>query len=175
MQNGTTNVPPPPAAAPTAAPTAPAQANWLAKLKANPWLLRKMLMLAIIVGVGVAAFCWGRWQPATAKGTNEPAVEAGNYSKRAVAYLYGDSVTVTREELGEYLIARFATNERLEFMLNRKIVQMECEKYGITATDREVEERFQYDLYLGDKKGGDLVVISEGQSLHVAPDAATTL
>jgi hypothetical protein len=123
--------------------------NWLAKLRPNPWLLRKLLMLAILVGVGVAAFCWGRRQHADATppriGPDGQPTESGDYSRRVVAYLYENRVPVTREELGEYLIARFGA-ERLDFMINRKIVDMECRKYNIFASDREVEDRFQQDL-----------------------------
>ena len=49
------------------------------------------------------------------------------------------------EELGEYLILRFGA-ERLEFMVNRKIVEMECAKHGIRCEDVEVEQRFRQDL-----------------------------
>lgn len=124
--------------------------NWLTKLRPNPWLLRKLLMLAILVGVGVSAFFWGRRQHADAQSSTLPIDSrdgGGNtdYSRRVVAYLYNDKVPVTREELGEYLIARFGS-ERLEFMINRKIVEMECRKYNISATNQEVETRFQQDL-----------------------------
>ena len=30
--------------------------DWLMKLQPNPWLTRKLMMLAILVGVGLAAF-----------------------------------------------------------------------------------------------------------------------
>ena len=31
-------------------------------------------------------------------------------------------------------------------MINRKIVEMECRKYNIFATNQEVEQRFRQDL-----------------------------
>ncbi|MBI3821897.1 MAG: peptidylprolyl isomerase [Planctomycetes bacterium] len=144
MQNGVTNAQPPAAAPPavtTTAPTATGKTSWVAKLQ-NPWVLHKLLMLAIIVGVGVGAFCWGRkLQQATANSQEE--IDR-NISQRAVAYLYGDKI-VTRQEFGEYLIDRCGA-DRLDYMLNRKIVEIECAKHGITATNAEVEERFQHDL-----------------------------
>jgi hypothetical protein len=122
--------------------------NWLTKLQPNPWLLRKLLMLTVLVAVGVGAFFWGRRQHADANTTDPTKLGKEHdpeYSRRAVAYLYNNQVPVTREELGEYLIARFGA-ERIEFMINRKIVEMECSKYHISATDAEVEHRFQKDL-----------------------------
>src|SRR5262245_28073290 len=40
--------------------------SWLSKLQPTPWLLRKLIMLAILAGVGVGAFFYGKWQQATA-------------------------------------------------------------------------------------------------------------
>src|SRR5262245_41274001 len=127
MQNGSPNVPP----TTTAPPAAPQgdKVGWLAKMKPSPWLTQKLIILAVIVGVGVGAFCWGRKQTATANSKGED--ENSDYKTRVVARLYNDTVPVTREELGEYLIARFGA-ERIKFMLNRKIVEMECAKQGIT-------------------------------------------
>jgi hypothetical protein len=126
----------------------------LAKFQPNPWLARKIFLLTALVAVGAAAFCWGRWQSA---GANPPVdnraplampdlAPASNtdYSRRVVAYLYGN-YPITREELGEYLIARFGV-ERLEFMVNRKIVENEARKRNIFVTDLEVEARFKSDL-----------------------------
>lgn len=118
------------------------------------WLARGLTLLA----VGAAAFCWGRWgtgpraeaqapvvQAPVNQVTATPGIKVGDYSNRVVAYLYNDSVAVTREELGEYLIARFGA-ERLDFLVNRKIVEMECAAKGIAVTDAEVEVQLQQDL-----------------------------
>ena len=130
--------------------------NWLTKLQPSAWLTQKLTMLIIVASVGVAAFLVGRKQnaQATQPGTtlvpsmSPQDIEA--YSRRVVAYVYND-ISVTRAELGEYLIARFGL-ERLEFLVNRKIVEMECRQYNITVTDQEVEARLQQDLRsLGDK------------------------
>ena len=124
--------------------------NWLNKLQPSPWLTRKLMMLAIVVSVGVAAFLIGRKQSAQAtppdstKFSSMSNADIDQYNRRVVAYVY-DNIPVTRAELGEYLIARFG-GERLEFLVNRKIVEMECRKYNIFATDEEVELRFRQDL-----------------------------
>lgn len=56
---------------------------------------------------------------------------------RVVAYIYG-STPITREEYGEFLIAR-ANYSRLETLVNRRIIEIECEKKGIVVTTEEVE------------------------------------
>lgn len=166
MQNGTTNTQP---AAPAAPPTSAAGAgkmSGLAKWRPSPWLTQKLILLAIIAAVGVGAFFWGRRQQAAAAKVD---TELGNYSQRPVAYLYGDKA-VTREELGEYLIARFGA-ERLDFMLNRKIVELECAKHGIACSDTEVEDRFQHDLkminpYMTEKEFVGSILQRFGKSLY---------
>jgi hypothetical protein len=62
---------------------------------------------------------------------------------RVVAYV--SNQPVSREELGEYLIARFGV-ERLEFMVNRKIMEAECRKHNISVTDDEVNARYRSEL-----------------------------
>jgi hypothetical protein len=104
-------------------------------------------MLAILAGVGVSAFFLGRRQHVqadTPKGNVFQGADAKNYDPNVVAYMY-DNLPVTRAELGEYLIARFG-GERLEFLVNRKIVEIECYKRSIVVTEAEVEDRFQRDL-----------------------------
>jgi len=121
--------------------------NWLTSLQPNPWLTRKLVMLAILAGVGVSAFFLGRRQTVqadTPKSNVFPATDTKDYDRHVVAYLY-EKTPVTRAELGEYLIARFG-GERLEFLVNRKIVEIECYKQNIIVTDAEVEDRFQRDL-----------------------------
>lgn len=121
---------------------------WLTKLQPSPWLLRKLIMLAIVVGVGVGGFLYGRRQPAVAATDLSVVEKLGptdpGYYKRVVAYL-NDNQPIYRAELGEYLIQRFGA-ERLDYMVNRRIVEMECDKYSIIVSDGEVEARFQQDL-----------------------------
>jgi parvulin-like peptidyl-prolyl isomerase len=65
-------------------------------------------------------------------------------SRHVVAYIYG-SIPITREELGEYLIARQGA-ERLELMVNHRIIELACQKKGITVTDAEVDAALAEDL-----------------------------
>jgi len=122
------------------------------------WALRKLPMALALFGVGAGAFCWGRWgttpradaQPSyPTQATNAvpatPGAKSSDYSARVVATLYNGSVPVTREELGEYLIARFGA-ERLDFLVNRKIVEMECAAKGVVIDDSEVRIQLQEDL-----------------------------
>src|SRR5438105_849790 len=126
----------------------------LQRLASNPALIRKGTMVLVLVGATVAAFYWGRLgagsrvdaqqvQPrAAAVGqTIQPQTD---YGRRVVAYIY-DNVPITREELGEFLIARFG-QERIEFLINRRIVDMACQAKGIYVTDAEVEAQFKDEL-----------------------------
>ena len=134
--------------------------SWMQRLCPSPWALRKLGMLGVLVGVGVAAFCWGRHGAApradagvadvvtTARvmpvaAAADP-VAAGDYSRRVVAYLY-NNVAITREELGEYLIARLGA-ERLNLLVERKIVELEGAKHGVTVSDAEVDAQLKEDL-----------------------------
>jgi hypothetical protein len=64
--------------------------------------------------------------------------------KRVVAYIYG-SIPVTREDLGEFLIAR-GGHEKLELLVNKKIIEVEAAKRGVTVTWNEVESGLNEDL-----------------------------
>jgi hypothetical protein len=68
----------------------------------------------------------------------------GDHSRQVVAYIYG-SIPLTREDLGEYLIARQGA-ERLDLMVNRRIIDLACQKKGIVVTDAEVEAALADDL-----------------------------
>src|SRR5262249_30379759 len=71
-------------------------------------------------------------------------VSASDYGQRVVAYIYGN-VPITREELGEYLIARFGA-ERTEFLVNRRIVELACKSRGVVITDAAIEAQLREDL-----------------------------
>jgi hypothetical protein len=59
------------------------------------------------------------------------------YSERAVAYVYG-STRISREQLGEDLIARFGPDKVLN-LVNKLIIERTCHDRGITVTDAEVD------------------------------------
>jgi hypothetical protein len=73
-----------------------------------------------------------------------PGASPTDYQRRVVAYIYGN-IPVSREELGEYLIARFGP-ERVEFLINRKIVEMACKAKGIEISDAQIEAQLKQDI-----------------------------
>jgi parvulin-like peptidyl-prolyl isomerase len=118
---------------------------------------RIALAIGFLVLAGLAT-AWGRTgsspqgtaQPAQTP-PSQPAVAASNlptstsdYSERVVAYIYG-KIPITREELGEYLIARLGT-ERLENMVNRRIIEEACRAKNIDVTAAEIEADFAETL-----------------------------
>ncbi len=77
------------------------------------------------------------------------AQQPGNFpvptaDKRVVAYIYGN-IPVTREDLGEFLIAR-GGHEKLELLVNKKIIEVEAQKRNVTVTWTEVESGLNEDL-----------------------------
>lgn len=76
--------------------------------------------------------------PAAAEAPPPPApAEPSDYTKRVVAYVYGNTA-ITREQLGEYLIARFGPDKVLN-LVNKLIIERTCAERGITVTDAEVD------------------------------------
>lgn len=63
---------------------------------------------------------------------------------RAVAYIYGN-IAITREDLADFLIAR-GGHEKIDFLINRKILEIECTKKGITITPQEMEALLNDDM-----------------------------
>jgi hypothetical protein len=103
------------------------------------------------MGFAVALALWGRSGTVSTAAAAPPQVpdntpssvkESSDYSKRVVAYVY-DNVALTREDFGEYLIARCAVDERLNNMVNRFIIEHEAKLQGIQVTAAEVEAEFK--------------------------------
>jgi hypothetical protein len=121
----------------------PARSSW-----------RKLALACGTAGVIALAFCWGRWGALSEAAANPPGAGGpeplsvtptpGEYATRPVAYIY-NSIPITREDLGEYLIARFGP-ERIDFFVNRRIIERECQSRGIQVTDAEVEAQLVEDL-----------------------------
>lgn len=133
---------------------------------------RGWIALTAAIGVSSAAglgFLWARgdWglgqKPAVAN-KPEPVVVAqatrpaptapptsSSYKEGVVAYIYG-STPVTREQFGEYLIARYG--DKLESFVNKQIVERACHAAGITVEPGEVEADLAEALKLvpGDKR-----------------------
>jgi hypothetical protein len=106
-----------------------------------------------VVGLMGAAFGLGRYAAtpqahaappkagtATAPAPVEP---SSDYSRRWVAVINGN-IPVTREEFGEYLIAR--QSEKLELLVNKRIIENACRRKGVEVTQAEVEGALAEDL-----------------------------
>jgi parvulin-like peptidyl-prolyl isomerase len=120
----------------------------------NRW--RPVALGASFLGLVVGAYFLGRFVtlPAAAaaqgddsKGkdtTHHSSLTTHQDSRQVVAYIYG-SIPITREELGEYLIVRQGA-ERLELMVNGRIIELACQKKGIVVTDAEIDAALAEDL-----------------------------
>ncbi len=65
-------------------------------------------------------------------------------SQQVVAYIH-DNIPVTREELGDFLIAR-GGYQKLELLVNKKIIELEAARRNITVTPAEVQAILNEDL-----------------------------
>jgi hypothetical protein len=114
----------------------------------------RLLLGIVFLALAAMTVTWGRKgslsqatanPPGTAQtaAPQEPAqppaaaTPSSDYSHRVVAYIY-DTIPITREELGEYLIARMG-KERLVRLVNRRIIEHVCQEKGVEVTQAEVE------------------------------------
>ncbi len=105
-----------------------------------------------VLGIGFSLGQWGLGslvaeppQTPTAPSVANPSTPpASDYSQRVVAYIHGN-IPITREELGEYLIQRHGA-ERLELLVNKRIIELAAQKQGIDVTPQEIEAALQEDL-----------------------------
>jgi parvulin-like peptidyl-prolyl isomerase len=67
-----------------------------------------------------------------------------DYCSRVVAYIY-DHQPVTRQELGEYLIARFGA-PKLKDLINRRVLDQAARSRGIEVTNAEVDLSLSEEL-----------------------------
>jgi hypothetical protein len=103
-------------------------------------ILRKSIAVGMMTaGIGAVLIA----QPPA----KEPTVMAPNtpdYGVRPVAFIHGD-VRITRSELAEFLIAR-GGYEKVELLVNKKIIEMEAARRGITVTPQEMEAALLDDI-----------------------------
>lgn len=71
-------------------------------------------------------------------------VRAPNPDRRVLAVVY-HNMPVTREELGEFLIVR-GGYEKLDLLVNRRIIDLEAAKRGVTVTPEEIDAVHTEDL-----------------------------
>jgi hypothetical protein len=64
--------------------------------------------------------------------------------RRVVAYIYGNT-PITREDLGDFLIAR-GGHEKLELLVNKKIIEVEAARRNITVTPVEIQAGLEENL-----------------------------
>jgi PPIC-type PPIASE domain len=131
--------------------------NLVAKLTGlvpNATTMRTLSVAAVtLAGVGAVGFFLGRQGgPSDCQAQSpQPPAEAhlasgssGDYSQRIVAFIYGN-IPVTREELAEFSIARYGV-DRVDVLVNHRLVEMACKPKGIYVTDAEVEARIKEEL-----------------------------
>jgi PPIC-type PPIASE domain len=73
-----------------------------------------------------------------------PTASPSDYGQRPVAFLHGNEA-ITREQLGEYLIARFGA-EKLPLLINKIIIEEACREKKIEITPAEIEASLAQDL-----------------------------
>jgi RNA polymerase sigma factor (sigma-70 family) len=66
------------------------------------------------------------------------------HAHQPVAYIF-DKIPITRQDLGDYLIAR-AGDDKLEALVNDRIIEHACRQKGIEVTDADVEAALNEDL-----------------------------
>src|SRR5689334_8146630 len=82
-------------------------------------------------GAALAGYAFG---VASDRATAQPGQPAPPANNGVVAYITSDNtlVPVTREELGEFLIAR-GGHEKLDLLVNKKIIQIEAARRNVTV------------------------------------------
>ncbi len=130
-----------------------------------------------LIGASAAGYVFGLTAdraaaqlPGTPALQNPPAVQPTPTmppkDARWVAMIYGN-VPVTREELGEFLIAR-GGYEKVELLVNKKIIEVEAARRNVTVTDLEVRKGLEDDL-------NGMGVSREDFTKHILPRYNKTL
>jgi predicted DNA-binding protein (UPF0251 family) len=116
------------------------KAMFLKKLKIK---LLVLVAVGLATGSGVLVAPRGIAEGPSPQGS-PAAVEKSAYNQRVVGYIYGNE-PITREDLGEFLIARYGSNH-LDTLINRRIIEHACKQKNIAVTDAEVEAVLDADL-----------------------------
>jgi RNA polymerase sigma factor (sigma-70 family) len=85
---------------------------------------------------------------------------------QAVAYVFG--TPISREELGDYLVDRLGA-ERLEQLVNLRIIEHACRQRGIEVGEAEIQDALVADLQnlkIGQQQFEQQVLRSQHKSLH---------
>jgi hypothetical protein len=97
--------------------------------------------LAAAAGLGLFAAAAAAQQPAPQA---RPGPTPAELAATPVGFIYGN-VPITRQDLGEFLIARGGT-DKLELLVNKMIIEHECRKRGVTVTAQEMEAALLSDV-----------------------------
>jgi hypothetical protein len=131
----------------------------MAGSKRGAWSWRQLALgTACVAGLAAAGYTGSLFlghahaQPTTppkpaavpAQPAATPPASASDYGRRPVAFLH-DNEAVTREQLGEYLIARYGA-EKLPLLINKIIIEEACRDKGIEVTPAEIEASLAEDL-----------------------------
>ena len=116
-------------------------------------VVRLRLLAALALGFGLARLAGlphvAADPPAKPGAAAEPGgtaegPEQSAYSQRVVAYIYGTE-PITREDLGEFLIARYGA-EKIQLLVNKRIIERACRKRGVDVTPQEIAAALEQDL-----------------------------
>src|SRR5579872_380407 len=106
-------------------------------------LSRRWVRCLVVVGIAAGGYVAGlSMDRVTAQQPGQAPLPAAD--KRIVAYIYGN-MPVTREELGDFLINR-GGHEKLELLVNKRIIEIEAARRNITITPQEVDATLQSDV-----------------------------
>ena len=72
-----------------------------------------------------------------------PPVAACPLNRYGLRYIH-NTVAITREDLADFLIAR--GYDKVDLLINRKMIQIECAKKGVTVTPQEMEAVLNEDM-----------------------------
>jgi hypothetical protein len=116
-------------------------------------VLSRVVLGALLAGALVGTYFWGRnsamhdsrLTELMARVPNFMNTSQGSGAKEVVADLCDGQVVVTRRELGDYLVDRLG-GERVDFLINRKIIDLACQAQGIKISDAEIKAQFDEDL-----------------------------
>ena len=97
----------------------------------------------VVGGRRGGAYFWGRYATQSKAIADPPARRnlddtpvSTEYSGRVVAYIHG-TIPITREDLGDYLIAR-GGKDRARNLINKRIIEHAAKAHGIEVTEAEV-------------------------------------
>jgi hypothetical protein len=122
------------------------------------WTWRKLVVVAMLAGAGIVAFVCSRSGPLPQATAQQPAPQAAPQpqaeppapqpvigpSQRVVAFIHG-TIPVTRDDLADYLIARYGA-DKVELVVNKKIIELACQQLGVECTELEIDAALAEDL-----------------------------